>query len=142
MEDGKKLPGWAFMLVGLAIMGYTKFIQLKQPTAKIGIFFWVGIAFLVFGLLREFVPRILTKKPKKELVGPPPGTAAMRAQTQPLPTHHPAQHAVPPHATHQHVTPQQYPSHPYQPQHKQCPRCHQLTHGTAKFCHSCGHQFY
>lgn len=125
------------MIIGLSFMGYTRFIQSKMPAAKLSLFFWVGIAFLVFGIVREFLPRIMARKERKEPVGPPQQSAAHK----PAPAH-PALHPHSPHLTHQHVQPHQHPSHPYQPLHKQCPRCHQLTHGQGRFCHSCGHQFY
>jgi hypothetical protein len=138
MAEKSKLPGWVYMIAGLIIMGYTKFIQLKQPTSKIGFFFWVGLVFLVIGILREFVPRLRAKKPRQEQAGPPPQRQHQQGQA------HPAAHKynTSPHATHQHTTPAQHPSHPYQPLHKQCPRCHILTHGQGKYCHNCGHQFY
>jgi uncharacterized paraquat-inducible protein A len=130
--EKKRLPGWAWMVAGLLIIAYTKFIQAKNPEAQIGIFFWVGIAFIMWGALREFLPRIMKKKVKREAVGPPPHHT----------THHHLNPQVSQHATHQHTSPQQHPSHPYQPAHKQCPRCHKLTYGQGKFCHNCGHQFY
>jgi hypothetical protein len=134
MSETKPIPGWAYMIVGLAIMGYTKFIQSRTPASKIGLFFWVGLAFLTFGLLREFVPRLMAKKVKKDPAGPPQQASHLQA--------HPHKFNQSPHVTHPHLQPQQHPSHPYQPQHKQCPRCHQLTHGQGKFCHNCGHQFF
>jgi hypothetical protein len=125
-----KIPGWAYMIAGIAIMAYTKFIQSRQPTTKIAFFFWVGLAFVVFGIIREVAPRLKPKAKSAEQVGPP----VQRPHHQAAP--------VIPHMTHQHVNPTQHPSHPYQPNYKQCPRCHQLTHGQGRFCHNCGHQFY
>lgn len=140
MTEKKPLPGWVYMIVGLAIMGYTRFIQARQPASTIGFFFWVGLVFLIWGVLREFVPRILAKRQKKEHVGPP-----HQAAHAPHNHLHPggnAQHGVSNQMTHHHLKPQQHPSHPYQPLHKQCPRCQKLTHGQGKFCHNCGHQFF
>lgn len=131
MTDKKPLPGWLWMISGLVIIAYTKFIQARKPESKIGLFFWIGIAFIVYGILREFVPRMMSRRAKKERQGPPPHV--VHNYLRPQGTSH---------RTHQHTAPQQHPSHPYEPMHKQCPRCHVLTHGQGRFCHNCGHQFY
>jgi hypothetical protein len=126
------------MLVGLGLMGYTKFIQAKRPDSKIGIFFYIGIIVIVFGILREI--QLRTRKPRveKELVGPPPGHHHEQTRAHPAaPAHH-----VSPHASHQHVRPQQHAAHPYAQANKQCPRCHHPAQGQARFCHTCGYQFF
>ncbi len=140
-KSSMTIPGWIYIILGIAFIAYSKFIQSKAAAGKsLMIFFIIGGAFIVWGVLREIVPRLRSRPNKKELVGPP-HTPAQHQSTQ----LHPAgqqQHGVSSHASHQHVQPQQYPSHPYQPIHKACPRCHQNTSGSAKFCHSCGFQFF
>ena len=140
--EKQKIPGWVWMIAGIIIMGYTKLIEYKRPDTKIGYFIWVGILFLIIGIFREFVPRLLAKKEKAPLVGPPPGTDKVDPQRHA--SQHPAMpaHGISPHATHQHVAPTMHPSHPYSPDVKQCPRCMKHTYGHAKYCHTCGYQFF
>jgi hypothetical protein len=140
-EGRKRIAGWAWILVGIGIIAYSKFIESRQPTAKLSLFFWLGIAFVVFGALKEFIPRLMRKNHRKELVGPPQQRAEQEYNTHLHPAGH-QQHNVSPHATHQHVQASPHPSHPYEPLHKPCPRCHQMTSGKARYCHNCGHQFF
>ncbi len=140
-----KLPGWSFILVGLAVIGFSKLIEAKTAStpdpANLVVFFWIGIGFVVFGAYREFVPR-MRKSPRHvpERVGPPPH------RTEPQNDHrHPAghhMHGQSPHTTHQHTQPTQHPSHPYQPATKPCPRCHGTAPNQNRFCIRCGYMFY
>jgi hypothetical protein len=135
-----KLPGWSFLLVGVALIAYSKFIEAKSG-ANLAIFFWIGVGFLAFGAYREFIPR-LRKKPivPRSTVGPPP------QRTEPVHDHrHPAGHHVAgqsPHATHAHVAPTTHPSHPHTPATKPCPRCYQAIPYANRFCGHCGYRFY
>ncbi|HIH23995.1 TPA: hypothetical protein HA251_03100 [Candidatus Woesearchaeota archaeon] len=141
MDDGKRrIAGWAWMLVGVGVVAYSAFIE-SRTEKNLAFFFWIGIAFVVWGALQEFIPRLKARPRRKELVGPP-STHNDPEHTSHL---HPAgrqHHGVSPLATHQHTQPATHPSHPYTPLHKQCPRCHQVTHGKSRFCHLCGHQFF
>jgi hypothetical protein len=142
----RPLPGWVWILVGLAIMAYSKFIEAKTAKgpdpANLFLFFWIGIVFILYGAYREFVPRLRAKKPEKELVGPPPHKPVVASHPQHAASQHASHaHVASQQSTHAHVKPHPHPSHPYQPQHKQCPRCHTLTAGSGRFCHHCGYQF-
>lgn len=147
MNEGKRpIAGWAWMLIGIAVIAYTKLIEWKtsnrvQGPAHLTLFFWIGVIFIAYGALREFLPRIRARPAKKELVGPPQQQMAQHHSTHLHPGGH-QHHGVSPLATHQHVQSSQHPSHPYTPLHKPCPRCHQTTAGKSRFCHNCGHQFF
>jgi len=141
MENGKtRIAGWAWMLIGLAVMAYSKFIE-SRADAKLVLFFWVGVAFILFGAYKEFVPRLRGRQRKKELVGPVHQPREPEHTTHLHPAGH-QHHGISPLATHQHVQSTLHPSHPYTPLHKPCPRCHQFTAGKARFCHNCGHRFF
>ena len=126
-----KLPGWTFMVVGAIVVAYTKFIG----DDHLRFFFWVGIAFLVYGFFKELAHRLVRPKPR-----PTPANPPVRRE-QELDHRHPAGQRFDgqsPHASHQHTRPQQYPSHPHVPAQKGCPRCHATNVGHANFCHGCG----
>ncbi|MDD9953660.1 MAG: zinc ribbon domain-containing protein [Candidatus Woesearchaeota archaeon] len=125
------LPGWLFMIAGVAVSGYVKYIESKSDN-KLSLFFWLGIAFVLYGFGKEVVKRLGKKHEKQELQEPPAreevhadhGTAHKRTQE-----------------THKHVQGQQHPSHPHNPNHKGCGQCHAPNHVNANFCHKCGGSF-
>ncbi len=140
-----KLPGWSFLLAGIAMIGFSQFIEKKTANsadpANLVVFFWIGVGFIVFGAYREFIPRLRKRtKTVPTPVGPPPVKAE-----PPHNQRHPAMphvHGTQPHATHQHVTPAQHPSHPHQPASKPCPHCRQTIPYENRFCAHCGFRFY
>ena len=135
-----QLPGWSFIIVGIIIIAYSKFIESKVK-ANLLLFVIAGALFILYGAYKEFILRLKVKPAVKETVGPPrPNTPEHHS------THlHPAgnvQHGVSPHVSHPHVQQSQFQSHPYSAQHKRCPRCHSINAGQARFCHNCGYQFF
>lgn len=130
-----KLPGWIFLLVGAGVMAYSRFIESRQD-ANLTFFFWIGAIFTVYGLVKEG-SRWLTKRKRKEKVGPPPRKEEQQQHT------HPAGHAHgnSPHRTHEHTKQQRHTSHPHQAKYKVCPRCHKHNNTDANFCHNCGYGF-
>lgn len=120
-----KLPGWAFMLVGAGISAYSKFVE-SRSDSNLTFFFWTGLAFVLYGLLREGT-RFLHRPKKKEKPGPPPKTP------QPDQAPHGRSH----HESHQHTRQRTHHSHPHQPQYKICPRCHAHNRTDANYCHRC-----
>ncbi len=135
----KPIPGWVYILIGIAIIAYSKFIELKSKSNLL-IFVILGGLFIGWGIVREFIPRFKVNSSKKELVGPPVHKPVYQS-TQTHPGGGQAQ-GISPHQS-AHVQPaQQYASHPYTPTHKRCVRCHTINAGAAKFCHNCGYQFY
>lgn len=135
----KPIPGWIYIIIGIAIIAYSKFIESRTKSNLIA-FVVIGGLFIVWGIIREFVPRLKARSAKKVLVGPPAHTPEHQS------THtHPAgtqAQGISPHQS-AHVQPsQQYSSHPYSAQHKRCIRCHTINAGGAKFCHNCAFQFY
>jgi len=141
----QKLPGWSYLLVGIALIGYSRFIETRTAStadpANLVVFFWIGVGFLVLGAYREFLPRLRRRKPAEPVSAGPP-----HHQSEPQNDHrHPAgqqMHGHSPHATHQHVPPHPHPSHPHQPQAKACPRCHNPVPYQNRFCGHCGYRFY
>gem|GEM_PF-6645276 len=139
--ENRSLSGWVWMLAGIALIAYTRFIVSKQPASKIGYFIWIGVAFLIYGAVKEFLPRLRAKRPEKVRVGPPPANTQHPIHQQQRP--HPAMPAqgMSPHASHQHVQPHPHPSYPHTPTTALCPRCHRHVPGHAHTCYNCGFQF-
>ncbi len=48
------IPGWVFAVIGVAVASYSKFVQSRsaQPKGVLTLFFWVGIALLVYGVFK------------------------------------------------------------------------------------------
>lgn len=132
------LPGWLFMIVGVAVMSYSKYIETKGSEINLIAFFWLGVGFLMWGIGREVIKRLYTKKPQQHKVGPPPKKEHDHDHRHPAGNKF---HGQSHHKTHVHTQPQKHPSHPHKLANKNCPRCHGLNSGSAKFCNQCGHEF-
>ena len=64
-----KIHGAVWLIVGIIVAGFSAFIESIKETANLTIFFYVGVAFGVFGLFKLIVGFINPKeKPQKEHV--------------------------------------------------------------------------
>lgn len=134
----KGLPGWLYMLVGIALILYSLFIESKTG-ANLTIFLWVGGAFIIFGFGREIKRRVFGhKKKRKEIVHPPHKEDHTHDHKHPAGHHY---HGKSHHETHVHTQPHKHPSHPHKVPHKRCPRCHTLNALQRNVCRKCAWDF-
>lgn len=47
-----KIPGWAYLVVGGVIAGYSRFISSKSSNSALTIFMWIGIFLLIIGVFK------------------------------------------------------------------------------------------
>jgi hypothetical protein len=60
-----KIHGSVWMILGVLMAVYSKFIQSKVQKSSLSLFFWVGIGFVVYGVFRLIVDYILKDSSKK-----------------------------------------------------------------------------
>lgn len=66
------IPGWAYVITGVAIALYSKFVQHTSGSKVMGFFFWIGILFLtvgVFKMLLRFITRGEKESQEKNFSG-------------------------------------------------------------------------
>lgn len=61
-----KINGLVYILIGAVVIGYSKFVESQNPDANLVIFFWVGVAVIMFGVFRLVVNAILGTKDSQE----------------------------------------------------------------------------
>ncbi|MCC7574687.1 hypothetical protein KO361_03795 [Candidatus Woesearchaeota archaeon] len=60
-----KIHGSVWMILGVLMAVYSKFIQSKIQKSSLSLFFWVGIGFVVFGVFRLIIDYVLSDSSKK-----------------------------------------------------------------------------
>jgi hypothetical protein len=126
-----KLSGWIYIVVGTAVIAYSKYIESKTASS-LGFFTLLGFGFLLYGLYLEYITR--TKKV------PSPQKHPHRHKPLTQPAQGQRQHS--PHKTHQHVQQKPRPHHPHTPPYKTCPTCHRKNPLHQQHCTHCRHTFY
>jgi hypothetical protein len=164
-----KLPGWAYILVGLVVGGVSaymyKFVPKDgQPNNAMAFFFFVGMIFILIGIVKVFFRRVDTiedarfeqtisqtsRNRVEEHVKRMHQTnmQAPRQQQDTHPSQQTAQHSTQHQAHHSNYA----KSHPYhgiqsttqqrpaQPTIIQCKKCGSKNHSTSNYCHVCGNR--
>ena len=60
-----KIPGIAFLIIGGIMAGYSKFIESRTDNSTMTVFFWIGVVFIVVGVLK-LIFEISFRKSRKE----------------------------------------------------------------------------
>ncbi|MFH0869590.1 MAG: hypothetical protein V1866_00855 [archaeon] len=47
-----KIPGWVYIIVGVAISAVSKMVEAKTKPGQFKLFFWLGIAFVIIGVFK------------------------------------------------------------------------------------------
>jgi hypothetical protein len=159
------IPGWAFLGVGAAVAGFSKFVE-QRSNSNMTLFFWIGCLFVVIGVAKIGYQMLLEKtRPKTHKNHPHMQQKPMQRQ-QPLPpmwqgqkrqhgqepqrTHQPSQQAPWQNTTptnfnvgthHVHVPKDEKPAdHPGMNNIIACPNCSIKHYSYAKFCMMCGYK--
>jgi hypothetical protein len=59
------IPGWAYLLSGIAISVFSKIVEKNSKPGQFALFFWVGIIFIVVGV-GKLVYKYVFRKEKKD----------------------------------------------------------------------------
>lgn len=63
-----KIPGWFWLIAGIAMAIYAQVILTRtQSTTAMKLFFYVGLLFIVIGIFQLVVKTILNKSPSKKI---------------------------------------------------------------------------
>lgn len=60
-----KIPGWAYIGLGVMISAYAKFIENKSGNAAMKLFFYIGVAMIVIGAFKLLISYIANPKEKE-----------------------------------------------------------------------------
>jgi hypothetical protein len=61
-----KIHGFVYVVLGILMSLYARFIQSKVQKSSLSLFFWIGIGFLVFGIFRLITSYVFGDKTRKE----------------------------------------------------------------------------
>lgn len=108
-----KISGWAYVIVGVAVAIYSKFVEARRPGVALTIFFWIGVALIAVGVFRLVLAFIAGEKDK--LRAKPDAPQGRRARNE---AERPA----------------------YARDYIVCPRCNARLHPQSRYCNWCGTQ--
>ena len=63
-----KIHGIVWIIVGGIVSGFSKFIESLKPSAKLEIFFYLGLGFIAFGIFKLVVSFIISDKKQKQRI--------------------------------------------------------------------------
>jgi|TARA_B100001971_G_C18200594_1_gene544328 hypothetical protein len=61
-----QIPSLVYISIGVIVVGYSWILDKSSGTEKMVVFFYLGLIFLVFGLVKQF---ILRKSPEDKMKG-------------------------------------------------------------------------
>ena len=133
-----KIHGISYLIIGAAVILISLYSNARSGTNSMTLFIYVGIIFLIVGIIKLFLKFIKRQNKPKQAHKP---VQHHHAQVH----HQQVQHA-------QHTQPRtHHSSHPHHPQHTQhqqvfpqyivCPKCHARNHTHSNFCMRCGLRF-
>ena len=113
------LPWFAFVIVGVLISGYAKFVQWRNPeSSAMTLFFYIGLAIGLFGLGKYALNKKMgqeNKQVKQEQKRYAHQLERQKQQWQQQRQQPPAQHSI-----------------------IHCPKCGTKHYAASNFCHKCG----
>lgn len=122
-EPGKRpIPWQAYLIIGIFMSAYSKFVEVKNENSSVAIFFYVGLGFILYGLGKVAFKKFANKESK-----------AIKQEQQRFQQTMQNQHNQNNRAHHNQV-------HNNQNQKTiiACPRCQARHYSSSNFCHKCG----
>lgn len=146
-----KIPGWVYLIVGVAIAVVSKWVEAKTKPGQFKLFFWLGIAFVVIGVFKLVAKYVfkMGAEEKERMTARRQGPMRANARSQAMqnrpqqPQYRPHHDYSNPHEL-QHMQGQHHVSEPDQRQGSQdssiisCPNCSTRHYSYADFCMKCG----
>jgi len=71
-----KIPGPIWIIIGITISAYSKFVQMKNPSPAFNGFFYLGIVFIFWGVVRVIFSPNRTKAVTREELNVKPRTVS------------------------------------------------------------------
>ena len=124
-----KIHGFVYVVLGILMALYARFIQSKVQKSSLSLFFWIGIAFLVFGIFRLITSYVFNDKSTKEKSVPKvnPRLEALRLEKQKF-------------MSGSNSSSNSNVSNPHNDSREivECSRCMTKHYSNSNFCHMCG----
>lgn len=126
-----KIHGAVYVILGILMAAYSRFIQNKVQKPSMSLFFWVGIGFLVYGVFRLLIQYVFSDKSasKKNISSSNPALDRLKREKEMLMNKNNTNNNSTNSNTSQDSSSKEIVA---------CPRCKTKHYSNSNFCHMCG----